>query len=155
MNDQQRAPVDPLAQDTATTRELPLAAPTHPRLTAPLLVVQIAFIVAGGVLIGIQTLPLVGLILAVVGALGVLLTRHRWQWVLMYRQARLLTAAQVNRLQPGNWVVAPGSRYAVQIRNPSGAARNPTIADGLTRGELEIIAPVYRFSDTPSGAKQS
>lgn len=138
----------------ATTRELPLDSPARPIATPMLLLAQVLLVVAG-----LAMLPAamnIGLGLLALALIMTPFTAHGWRWWVKYPKARLLTTKKLATLTPGTWIVRPGNKYAVVIRDePQGAEANPTIADELTREELAIIAPVYSFREPPKHSRMS
>lgn len=149
----ERAPESgPMKQ--ATTRELPMTSPARPIATPALVLGQVLLAIAGLALLAVSTTA--GLILLVAAVVAFPFTTQGWRWLLRYPKSRLLTSKKLDRLTPGTWIVAPGSKFAVVIKDePVGSPENPTIADGLTREELAIIAPVYSFREAPKKSRES
>lgn len=142
------------SRDGSSTRELAMAAPKRPTLALAALIAQIVALIAGLVLVRVN-MPL-GVALIVVAFALLPLTWHAWSWWPRYSKSRILPSKKIDSLQPGMWIARPGSRFAVRLWDqPSGSSRNPSIADGLTRDELGIIAPVYVFSETPKGSENA
>lgn len=138
----------------ATTRELEMSSPAHPATMPLALGVQVILAVLGLVMLAFSTATALILLAAAVVALP--FTWHGWNWKVKYPKARLLTAKKMQGLAAGTWLVRPGSKYAVVVKEiPVGARSNPTIADGLTREELAIIAPVYSFAQAPKNSRAS
>lgn len=141
-------------EKSATTRELPMAAPARPILTPALVLGQVLLVIVGLALLAVSTTAALVLIVAAVVAFP--FTAQGWRWLVRYPKSRLLTPKKLDKLTPGTWIVAPGSKFAVVIKDePVGAPANPTIADGLTREELAIIAPVYSFREAPKKSRES
>lgn len=141
-------------RDAATTRELPVEAPKAPIMTLALMGVQIVVLILGIILF--RNTALTGVILLGLGMILFLVTLRGWSWWPKYYGSRIVSKKKLDNITPGTWVARPGSRHAVVIKQePTGAWQNPTIADGLTQQELEIIAPVYVFQETPKDSKVS
>lgn len=148
-------PIESLSDlsDRATTRELPAEAPP---VVAPLLIAaQVALALIGLFLLSVSTL--LGLVFLSLALIVLPFTLSSWSWWVKYPKGRILSRKKVNAgLAAGTWIVRPGSRYAVVIKeNPPGPASNPTVADGVTKEELEIMAPVYSFTQIPKGSRAS
>lgn len=142
------------AEGRATTRELPLTSPARPIATPALVLGQVLLTITGLALLAASTTAALVLLVAAVVAFP--FTTQGWRWLLRYPTSRLLTSKKLDKLTPGTWIVAPGSKYAVVIKDePVGSPENPTIADGLTREELAIIAPVYSFREAPKKSRES
>lgn len=155
--DPKAAPITPpTVEDTSTTRELPAHAPKHPALTRALMVAQAILVIGGIALAATNTSRVGAAALLVIALAAILLTWHGWGWFTRYPGARLLSNSKLDTLQPGAWIVTPGSKYAVVVWDqPHGPRNNPSIADGLTWDELQIIAPVYKFTQPPKGSMPS
>lgn len=138
----------------STTRELAMAAPKRPILTLAALLAQVAVLIAAFALI--RPVMVLGVILFAVAFALLPLAWGGWAWWPRYSASRILSASKVTSLEPGMWVVRPGSKFAVRLWDQtSGSSRNPSIADGLTRDELAIIAPIYVFPSTPKGSENA
>lgn len=140
----------------STTRELTSPAPNRP-LTG-LLILGLQLLLAAGSAALIWTgLPLMYTLIGFVLVLLLfLVTMPTLSWWSRHGKSRILTRKKLNAVDAGMWLVRPGSRYAVRVYDqPKGSHRNPTIADGLTREELGIIAPIYAFDQTPKGSRSS
>lgn len=97
-----------------------------------------------------------GVVFILVAVSWFILSADVWRWWGKYHGARLVSPKKIDTITPGTWVVRPGTQYAVIIKQEStGSWNNPTIADGLTQKELEILAPVYIFHETPKDSKVS
>lgn len=143
------------SRDGSTTRELPVESPARPYLTLIGIIVQIAALIAGAALVRSST-TIIGVSLLVVALILIPVLWKGWGWTAKYPTARIVSSKKVDSLEPGMWIVRPSSRDAVRIWDePSGSPRNPKIADGLTRDELEIVAPVYAFRKPPKGSESA
>lgn len=138
----------------STTRELAMIAPKRPVLTLAALITQVVVLIAAVALI--RPVMIAGVVLFVIAFALLPLTWNGWAWWPRYSSSRILSSAKAESLQPGAWIARPGSKFAVRLWDqPSGSSRNPSIADGLTREELAIIAPVYVFPSTPKGSENA
>jgi len=150
-------PSEPLMApgEEGTTRELPSPAPAYPAATLVTMACQIVAVLAAVLVIarGESVLAGIPLLLAMI---LFSVTHKGWLWWLRYPKSRILTRKQLSTLAPGMWVVPPGSRYAVRMREaPTGMQHNPVVADGLTWEELHIMAPIYGFKGVPKGSEAS
>lgn len=140
--------------DGSSTRELALAAPQWPIISFVALIVQIVVGIAAFAFV--RPIPPLGIALFVVTLLLFLLTWQAWSWWTKYSASRIYTKKKLDSLAPGMWVVRPSGRFAVRVWEYStGSNRNPSIADGLTREELAIIAPVYVFREPPKNSEDA
>lgn len=140
--------------DGSTTRELAMAAPGRPYISFIALIAQV--VVAIAAILTVRPVPVLGIALFVIVLVLLPLTWNAWNWWPRYSKSRIASLKKIDSLEPGMWVANPGSRFAVRLwQNPTGSPRNPFIADGLTRDELNIIAPVYVFTETPKGSENA
>lgn len=144
------------AKDGGTTREMPARAPNYPFGSLVLLAAQVIVAAAGLYLLataGTTREYVVGAVVTAVAVAMFALTQGRWGWWARYPKSRILTHKKLQTLQPGMWVAQPGGEYAVRMREvPTGMQQNPVVADGMTWDELQIMAPVYVFTEAPKGS---